>query len=43
MRLATHMMLHHDKHHASYIADLNSTLEPFAELHERDALWLLLN
>jgi Fe-Mn family superoxide dismutase len=37
------MMLHHDKHHASYIADLNSTLEPFAELHERGALWLLLN
>jgi len=37
------MMLHHDKHHASYVANLNSTLEKFPELHERNALWLLLN
>jgi Fe-Mn family superoxide dismutase len=37
------MMLHHDKHHASYVANLNSTLETFPELHERSALWLLLN
>lgn len=37
------MMLHHDKHHASYVANLNSTLEQFPELHERNALWLLLN
>jgi len=37
------MMLHHDKHHASYVAKLNSTLEPFPELRERNALWLLLN
>jgi Fe-Mn family superoxide dismutase len=37
------MMLHHDQHHASYVANLNSTLEKFPELHERNALWLLLN
>ena len=37
------MTLHHDKHHASYVANLNSTLEKFPELHERSALWLLLN
>ena len=37
------MKLHHDEHHASYVANLNSTLEKLPELHERDALWLLLN
>jgi Fe-Mn family superoxide dismutase len=37
------MMLHHDQHHASYVANLNSALEKFPELHERKALWLLLN
>jgi Fe-Mn family superoxide dismutase len=37
------LMLHHDKHHASYISNLNSALEPFPKLHERNALWLLLN
>ena len=37
------MSLHHDQHHASYVANLNSALEPFPELHERTALWLLLN
>jgi superoxide dismutase, Fe-Mn family len=37
------MMLHHDQHHASYVANLNSTLEKFPELHEHNALWLLLN
>ena len=37
------MTLHHDKHHASYVANLNAALENFPELHERDALWLLLN
>jgi Fe-Mn family superoxide dismutase len=37
------MMLHHDKHHASYVANLNSVLEAFPVLHERTALWLLLN
>ena len=37
------MMLHHDQHHASYVANLNSTLEEFPELHGRNALWLLLN
>lgn len=37
------MMLHHDKHHASYVANLNSALEIFPDLQERTALWLLLN
>jgi len=37
------MTLHHDQHHASYVANLNSALEKFPELHERTALWLLLN
>ena len=37
------MTLHHDKHHASYVANLNSALAEFPELHERTALWLLLN
>jgi Fe-Mn family superoxide dismutase len=37
------MTLHHDKHHASYVENLNSALEPFPELHERTALWLLFN
>jgi len=35
------MMLHHDKHHASYVDNLNSTLEKFPDLHEHTALWLL--
>jgi len=37
------MTLHHDQHHASYVANLNSALEKFPELYERTALWLLLN
>ena len=37
------MMLHHDKHHASYVANLNSALEKFPELYERTAIWLLVN
>ena len=37
------MMLHHDKHHATYVENLNSALEKNPELHERTALWLLLN
>lgn len=37
------MMLHHDKHHASYVANLNAALEKFPELHQRSASWLLLN
>jgi len=37
------MMLHHDKHHASYVTNLNSALEDFPELQERTASWLLLN
>jgi len=37
------MRLHHGQHHASYVAALNSALEGSPELHERNALWLLLN
>jgi Fe-Mn family superoxide dismutase len=37
------MTLHHDKHHASYVENLNSALEAFPQLHERTASWLLLN
>jgi Fe-Mn family superoxide dismutase len=37
------MMLHHDKHHASYVTNLNSALEDFPALQERTASWLLLN
>jgi Fe-Mn family superoxide dismutase len=35
--------LHHDGHHASYVAKLNSILEDYPELHDRTALWLTLN
>ena len=37
------MMLHHDRHHASYVEKLNAALEKFPELQERTAMWLLLN
>jgi Fe-Mn family superoxide dismutase len=37
------MMLHHDKHHASYVEKLNAALEKFPELQDRTAIWLLLN
>ncbi len=37
------MMLHHDKHHASYVEKLNAALEKFPELQGRTAMWLLLN
>jgi Fe-Mn family superoxide dismutase len=37
------MALHHDKHHAAYVAQLNAAIEHFPELHERSASWLLLN
>ncbi len=37
------MQLHHDKHHAAYVSNLNEALEPFPELKTRTALWLLLN
>src|SRR5688500_254671 len=37
------MKLHHDKHHAGYVANLNAALKGFPALHERTAIWLLLN
>ena len=37
------MLLHHGKHHASYVEKLNAALERFPELQGRTAIWLLLN
>jgi len=37
------MTLHHDMHHASYVAQLNSALEAYPELRVHTATWLLLN
>jgi len=37
------MVLHHDKHHRSYVTALNVALENHPELQTRSALWLLLN
>ncbi|MEK6243976.1 MAG: superoxide dismutase [Pseudomonadota bacterium] len=37
------MTLHHGKHHASYVENLNSALKKFPQLRERTAIWLLLN
>jgi Fe-Mn family superoxide dismutase len=37
------MTLHHDKHHASYVEKLNAALEKYPNLHDRSAIWLLLN
>jgi Fe-Mn family superoxide dismutase len=37
------MLLHHGKHHASYVEKLNAALEAFPDLQQKTALWLLLN
>jgi Fe-Mn family superoxide dismutase len=37
------MELHHGMHHAGYVERLNEAIEPFADLQERSASWLLLN
>lgn len=37
------LTLHHDKHHASYVTNLNMALDKYPELHERTADWLLCN
>ena len=37
------MMLHHDKHHASYVEKLNAALDKHPEFRARPAAWLLLN
>jgi len=37
------MLLHHDKHHAGYVKNLNAALEHHPGLMERTATWLLLN
>ena len=37
------MALHHGKHHAAYVAQLNAVVGHFPELDTRSATWLLLN
>ena len=37
------LRLHHDEHHASYVAKLNSALEALPNLRGRSASWLLSN
>ena len=37
------MELHHGKHHATYVANLNAALVAFPDLQEHAASWLLLN
>jgi Fe-Mn family superoxide dismutase len=37
------MTLHHGKHHAAYVEKLNAALQPFADLQEKTAQWLLIN
>lgn len=37
------MLLHHSKHHAAYVDNLNTALEAFPVLQQKTALWLLLN
>ena len=37
------LLLHHDMHHAGYVMKLNEAIEPFPELQEHSASWLLLN
>ena len=37
------MTLHHDVHHAGYVAGLNATLSMLPQFHDAPALWLLCN
>lgn len=37
------LMLHHTKHHAAYVANLNIALDKYPELYEHKAEWLLCN
>lgn len=37
------LTLHHDKHHAGYVANLNTALDQYPELHGYTAEWLLCN
>lgn len=37
------MKLHHDKHHAGYVAELNLVLEKLPQFQDRSAIWLMLN
>src|SRR5258708_1829176 len=37
------MMLHHDKHHAAYIKNLNDALEKFPDLQNKTAEELLMD
>lgn len=37
------MELHHDKHHAAYVNNLNTALEPYSELQQKPAEELLMD
>lgn len=37
------LTLHHDKHHAAYVTNLNAALEKYPALQTRTAYWLLCN
>ncbi len=37
------MMLHHDKHHAAYVKNLNDAIEPYEALHGKTAEELLMS
>ncbi len=37
------MKLHHDKHHATYVKNLNEALEPYSDLHNKSVEELLHN
>ncbi len=37
------MELHHDKHHAAYVNNLNAAIEPYAELADKSVEYLLQN
>jgi len=37
------MELHHDKHHAAYVNNLNAAIEPYENLHTKSAEELLMN
>ena len=37
------MMIHHDKHHKTYVDNLNKALAEHSELHDKKVEWLLQN
>jgi Fe-Mn family superoxide dismutase len=37
----TTMQIHHDKHHAAYVTNLNNALKDHSALQDKDAMWLI--